>query len=126
MEWYVYYEDVNRKKMEKFNIFNHAWFTDGCIKVLKKHTFNRKLTEEEIQNINPVTLNDIAEDVKHELMYYFWSKCEWEILLASWTSPDDERIHKKIDIYDQVMMNYPAFIEYVWYHQNELKTMKRK
>lgn len=126
MEWYVYYEDVNKKKIEKFNIFNHAWFTDDCIKILEKYTGKRKLSEDEISKPNPDVLNDIAEDIKHSLMYYYWTKCEWEVLLVSWTSPENKKTYKKIDVYEQVMMNYPAFIEYVWYHQNELKTMKRK
>ena len=44
-------------------------------------------------------------------MYYFWSKCEYEIILSPWTGRADDI---KIDIYDQIMMNFDRFVGYVW------------
>lgn len=35
-------------------------------------------------------------------MYYFWSKCEHEIILSPWTGQVDDI---KIYIYDQIMIN---------------------
>lgn len=77
----------------------------------------------------------LAEQLKSDLMYYFWSKSEWEIILTSWppylTSAQveelknlkeankyresvDLEIAEKIDIYDQIMNNWEPFILYIW------------
>lgn len=44
-------------------------------------------------------------------MYYFWSKCEYEIILSPWTGRADDI---KIDVYDQIMMNFDSFVDYCW------------
>lgn len=52
------------------------------------------------------------ERLKSELRYYYWSKCEHEIIVAPWIGSDDAAI--KVDIYDQVMNNWERFTDYVW------------
>ena len=39
--------------------------------------------------------DDFSEKLKREMMYYFWSKCEYEIILSPWTGRAD---NIKIDI----------------------------
>lgn len=46
-------------------------------------------------------------------MYYFWSKCEWEIILSDFP-PSDRFKKKKVDVYEQVMLNWDKFINYLW------------
>ena len=48
-----------------------------------------------------------------------WSKCEYEIILSPWTGRADDI---KIDIYDQIMMNWNSFVDYVW----SLKEIKKE
>lgn len=110
LEWNVYYENINSRKIMPYNVFNHHFFTIGCAKAAKKC----------------MSRTEFAEEVKHELMYYFWSKCEWEILLVSWTSPEDEKRHCKIDVYNQVMLNYDRFIDYLWDNRKELRKLDTK
>lgn len=52
-------------------------------------------------------------------MYYMWSKCEYEIILSPWTGRADDI---KIDVYDQIMMNWNSFVDYVW----SLKEIKKE
>ena len=99
LEWNVYRYDVNAKKIYVFNIFEHGsfikYFRQLCNTPKKEMTreyFNKKL--------------------KNELMFYFWSKCEHEIIVAPWIGSDDAAI--KVDIYDQVMNNWEHFSDYVW------------
>lgn len=52
-------------------------------------------------------------------MYYFWSKCEWEIIISGWP-PRDDFNDAKIDVYDQVKLNWDKFVDYTWDHRKEL------
>ena len=42
-------------------------------------------------------------------MYYFWSKCEWEVLISPWVGGNDEEI--KVDVAWQIMNNWDVFVD---------------
>lgn len=109
LEWNVYIEDWNNKTIKKHNIFDHYSFMEDCKRIAKKFD---EIDEFEIQ-------------IKRSLMYYYWSKCEWEIVLCGLFSRDDFD-DEKIDVYDQVMMNWDRFIDYLWENRTELKRRKVK
>ena len=46
-------------------------------------------------------------------MYRFWSKFEWELVLTEWTGRDNPT-QKKVDVYDQLLLNWDRFIDYLW------------
>lgn len=96
MEWNVYIYDINKGKIKQWNIFNHARFCSGVDAIMSMH-----YTEE-----------DKKFRIRSELMYYFWSKVEYELYLMSVAGADDEA-GKKIDVYDQVMLNFDKFFEYI-------------
>lgn len=98
LSWYVYRQDDNSGKIEPWNIFEHGRFRQDIIELLKR------LDENTVRA-------DFAKDVKSNLMYYFWSKAEYEIILKNWIGKDCE---VKIDVYDQVMLNFDKFIDYLW------------
>ena len=103
MKWIVYIDDYHtRKNISTYNIFDHRGFKEGCDKVWKKYKDNREKFEEHI---------------KTELAYYFWSKCEWEIILSGWPPHKDFK-DKKVDVYSQVMLNWDVFIDYLWSEYN--------
>ena len=107
LTWNVYRLNINSREIEVYNIFDHWFFLAGCVKAAKKHT-----------------RMEFAEEIKRELMYYYWSKCEWEVLVSDWTSPDFHKSQKKIDVYQQVMLNFDRFIDYLWANKSELKKIK--
>ena len=126
LKWNVFYHNVNKNKIETFNIFNHWKFNEDVQKSLKK--FKDK--------------SEFAEQLRRDLMCYFWCKCEYEVIITSFPTYitmneldrlNDERwSHKdrygtdyvrinvnpdtgaKIDIYTQVMNNFDIFCDYVW------------
>lgn len=98
MVWNVYIENFNKKEIETYNIFDHASFYGGVKKAYQKCKDD---------------FNAFETKVMRELMYYFWSKCEWEIILSDWP-PSDKFRDKKVSVYDQVMLNWDTFIHYVW------------
>lgn len=44
-------------------------------------------------------------------MYYFWSKTEWEVIVSPWVGKGGD---EKIDVYDQLKLNWDKFVDYVW------------
>ncbi len=107
MEWNVYYHNINSQKIETYNIFNHHAFNE----YIKLHLRKCRTKEE------------FSERLKSELNFYFWSKAEWEIIIAPWCGGRDTK-DIKIDVYDQVMNNYDIFLDYVW--SNKIKFTKEK
>lgn len=101
LNWYVYRENYNTKEIEIFNIFNNTRFKNEIINLI-----NDKLTKEEFK-----------EKIRSLLFYYYAFKCEHEVVITSfpYRIKDNElTIGRKIDIYQQVMLNWDAFIEYLW------------
>lgn len=97
LEWYVYYYNINGSQLKTFNIFNHRGFKNAIEEIFKKY----------------YSMEEFKKAVKSELMYYFWSKAEWEIIISDWF---DRQVEKKIDVYDQIMLNWDRFIEWL-YHE---------
>ena len=62
-----------------------------------------------------------TEEIRHSLMYYFWCKSEYEVTVYPWPARSAEDFHIKVDIFEQVNMNWQAFIDYVWEHRKEVK-----
>lgn len=97
MEWNVFYHDMNAQKIRTINIFDHSRFNRDVSKHLK-----------ECQD-----KNEFAKKLQSELMYYFWAKAEYEIIISPWCGGrNTEEI--KVDIYTQVINNWNIFLDYVW------------
>ena len=123
--YYVYVENINKRKIEKYNVLN-----DGIIEEILKRTKDKK------------DKKSFSEEVESIIMYHYWSRSEWEIILTDWPThiklEELQRLNRevarhiekydkgpysvaanlsveeKIDVYDQVMMNWNIFIDYVW------------
>lgn len=100
MEWYVLNYNFNLKKIEPINIFNYGNFLKD-IKEIYKEYIEKKEDIEFFEN-----------KINSELLYYFWSKREYEISVGDLFEKDLEK-YEKIDVYYQVKMNFKVFIEYL-------------
>jgi hypothetical protein len=105
MEWKVIRFNINRRKIESYNVFKHASFYREVAKICagcpRKQVF--------------------AEELRRNAMYYFWSKCAWEVIISEWPpAPPERNVAEKIDVYDQLRMNWEHFVNYVWRHRKEL------
>ena len=96
--WNVYRYNMNSRKTEVFNIFNHSSFCE-MVKKLKK--------------CKDITKAEFAEELRTILMRYYWCKCEWEIAISGLFQVDADHA-EKIDIYSQVRLNWNTFVDYVW------------
>ena len=125
LEWNVYKKDFNKSEIEVFNIFNHSRFYEDLCKCNKEN------------------YEEFKKEVKSNLMYYFWSKSEYEIVITSFLPYIDKKeiekltktnnkireavnldTGKKIDIFDQIMINQDKFIDYLWNNKKLLKKNK--
>lgn len=93
--WNVYCSDFNGKEIKLFNIFDHWSFYNECVKAKKKFKEDKEA---------------FAKEVKGWLMYYFWSKCEWEIILDHWPSGEWYELRTTMKVSDMVDMYRSAGI----------------
>lgn len=136
----VYHENINSRKIETTNILGY-----DCIKrklaqlrrLYKKHLkcvvqngsskYDSCYVGEVIFN-NYATYDDVFKrkifepELRYTLMYYFWAKCECEIVLTDWPTTIKQsstntlylKVANKIDMYNQVMNNWHIVLDYVW------------
>lgn len=120
--WNVFIE--RNDKIIIHNIFDHVRFMNDLVQI-KKYTDFEKFEKE----------------VDLSLMYFYWSKCEWEVVVTSFppyiSNEELESLSKerseaienygrfirtyvnletaeKVDVYKQVRMNWKPFINYLW------------
>lgn len=101
--WNVFRDDWNARRIQRYNIFEHTSFVIDCADEIKKH--KNEYFQLEIQ-------------IRRTLMYYFWAKCEMEVIISDF--PRGE-IEEKVDVYSQVMMNWDVFYAYFWEHRAEIQ-----
>ena len=71
--YYVYVYNINAHKIEKFNIFRHGSFTQYVYRAARECKDKA----------------DFAKAIRGELLYYFWSKSEYELIVRL---TDDDRV----------------------------------
>ena len=112
--WNVYYEQYcPNRGIGVANIFDHPGFYDDCKKFARKYKDDRE---------------KFIDEVRRSLMYFYWSKCEWEIVITGWPPPREGSGFKeiKVDVYDQVKLNWDIFCDYIWNNRKEFLKRTRK
>ena len=125
LEYWVWREDFNRRQILPYNVLSNG--------ILEE------LIECKKQCVDKA---DFKELVDRKLRYYFWCRAEHEIVMVDWPphitveehyrldkelrehieehnaepyrltySPD---VGRKVDIYEQITINYNIFIDYLW------------
>lgn len=103
LKWNVYYENFNARKIEVYNVFKHPGFYADCSEAARKYQDKDAFTAA----------------VLRSLRYYYWSKCEWEIVLTAWP-PRQDFNDEKIDVAGQIELNWDRFIDYLWANKGAL------
>lgn len=136
--WNVYVYGISDRSFRTFNAFDHYSFLADVQKILKADLSKEEFTEK----------------IRREVQYYYWSKTEWECVITD-TQPhigqqelnriiDDcyRKLTKeappcrfshvnlsdadKIDVYDQLRLNWDEFVEYVWSFRKPRKGRVKK
>ena len=106
LEWNVWFYDINAKEIKSYNIFKNIGLMNSLYKLkrqLKDHNQEWFL-----------------EEARKQIMYYYWARSEYEIIIKPWVS---EKPEVKVDIYDQVYLNWDRISEYIW---NNLKLIRKE
>lgn len=80
----------------------------------------KKFFKEEMWNIEYKRCNSMDDLIEYAVekqldrlcTYYFWSKCEYEVIVSAW--PPRDGSDRKIDIYTQLKENWDIFKELVF------------
>jgi len=83
--WNAYIGDFNSGEIRVFNVFDHWSFYNACVKAKKKYKDDKQA---------------FAEEVRGWLMYYFWSKCEYETVLTHWPDGEMYELRQEMDVGD--------------------------
>ena len=126
MKWNVILQNPPSERLGVFNVFDHSSFQMEVNELFQKGYTKEKFTDE---------LDLIAH-------YHFCAKVEWESIFTTWPpyidmeelkriidtyhinrKPEEslpERVNvmpdrfRKIDVYDQLRVNWKRFVDYVW------------
>lgn len=103
MKWFVYRYNVNGRIIEQFNVFTHNSFKQQVIQLKRKR--------------NVLTYEEFSQELKRIVQYYFWARCEYEVTVHGWP-PTHDNVTLKVDIFDQLQLNWDAFVRYVYNHDS--------
>lgn len=110
MEWYVYRHDTNKGKIIKYNVVN-----TGVINHLIE-MLNQIKKEKGHWNYD-----DFTAAAMQIYRYYYWGKCEHEIIIKEWVGREAE---EKVDVFDQLMLNWDIFVDHLYDYVIELMSSK--
>ena len=113
LEWNVIVEWNG--EVEFHNVFAHWRLWEDLCKLRKKFG-KRNATEEDRA--------EFEKQTRHFLMYYYWSKCEWEIVATGFPCfiiDGQLRFGRKLDVWEQVEANWARFFDYLWSNRMLLK-----
>ena len=136
MKWNVFLQDSQTGKFKPYNIFDNQDF-----RLSAENLFKKQYPKERFLN-----------ELDQEIHYFFWAKIEWEVFITTWPPYIDakeisriiseyhinrppehclpERIDVnvtkwyKIDVYDQLCLNWDEFVDYVWSYSKARKPLK--
>lgn len=97
MIWKVMLYDNGRARA--YNVFNNISFN--------------KAVQEEIMSVPELTFEFIEQRVKELAQWQFWSRCEYEFLVTGWPPSTHDKPYK-LDVYEQLRMNWDQFINYIY------------
>ena len=93
--------DPNGKEFEPYDVmpyFIREWEN------IKK---NAKPYSEDKYCGRPQNMTELKSWLEGKSMYMFWSRCEYEIILADWPNTGTTR---KVDIHQQIKMNFDLIV----------------
>ena len=95
--WNVIYHNINGDRIDAYNVFEHGGLYKDVLKAAKECT----------------TKEEFADTIRLTVGYYFRARAEWEIGVIPWVGGKNVP-PKQYDVYEQVRLNWDAFVDYTW------------
>lgn len=131
LKWYVYNYNHTTEELTSFDVFSTMIIQDiqklkaSYRKELKLHNEDKDVSKWIEKYKNTV----FSEELRKVVAYRYWSKYEYEISLTTYppylaeglsvehaTRHQEAKLEtsKRIDVYDQIMLNFDVFRDYVF------------
>ena len=116
-QWSVIKSELSKtiKQLRKFEkLYAYKIGFDEIQPELRKF-FQEKLWNIEYKrckNMDDLIEYTVEKQLDRLCMYYFWAKCEYEVIVSAW--PPRDGSDRKIDIYTQLKENWDIFKELVF------------
>lgn len=102
LKFYAFVYDWNTKSLIWTNVLGDRYKDRVC----------KKIKKDEITNVE-----ELKEDLKNYLMYHYWCKSEYEILVGDLLSSINPEKYVdymvKLDVYSQVIKNIDVMVNYI-------------
>lgn len=117
-QWSVIKRELSKtiKQLRKFEkLFVYKIGFDEIQPELRKF-FKEELTcsieFKRCKNMDELIKYTVEKQLDRQCMYYFWAKCEYEVIVSAW--PPKDGSDRQIDIYTQLKENWDIFKELVF------------
>jgi hypothetical protein len=98
LEWKVFLYDFNNMQPKEYNIFKNANLQKYLSKLYKDCQNDRDKFTQELNRL---------------LLWLFCGRCEYEFIMSSWPPSEKDKKYK-LDVYEQLMLNFDRLVEYLW------------
>lgn len=99
MVWNVFYIDFNTGEIRVTNVLRGR---EDFIRTLKSKSASKE---------------EFSKGLRSEMMYHYWSRAEWEVLISPWCGRDNVP-KSKVDVFWQLQLNWERFVDYCWDYKN--------
>ena len=101
---------MKKADIPSYNVWIWGFNADSLESYDVVPTFLRELKNLKPKD-RPKTKADLDKVIKSAAVYYFWSKCEYEMIIHGWP---EQKNDQKVDVYQQLRLNWPIFIDFFW------------
>lgn len=116
-QWSVIKKELNTlknglKKFEKLYSYKIGFdeIQPEIKKFFEKHVW--AVEYKKCKSMDALIEYTVEQQLDRQCMYYFWTKCEYEVIVSGW--PQRDGSDRKIDIYTQLKENWDIFKELVF------------
>lgn len=114
-QWSVIKRELSKtiKQLRKFEkLFVYKIGFDEMLRKFFKEELTWSIEIKRCKNMDELIKYTVEKQLDRQCMYYFWAKCEYEVIVSAW--PPKEGSDRKIDIYTQLKENWDIFKELVF------------
>lgn len=116
-QWSVIKRELSKtiKKLRGFEKLSVCKTGFDEIQLELREFFKRELWNIEFKrckNLDDLIEYTVEKQLGRLCMYYFWSKCEYEVIVSAW--PPKNGTDRKIDVYTQLKENWDIFRDLVF------------
>lgn len=94
------------KKVTQFFVLMFEWNSRKITHVDILPYFRREWEGKGFESQKVKTVSDLEEWITRVARYYFWAKCEWEVMIGPWPTLRSEL--QKVDVFFQIKENVPV------------------